>query len=220
MAESDGKGSNKAVAKRATKFRLPDRASRPSDETYFDYVLSAVESDEAKDNLAAPGEVESSRNELPDINPEDSSLVERRDVQIDPASDGTNAGSAAAIDSGDELPETRRSGTPQKSKSAPSAISTAQVTPFDVFKKRWTHFLSDTLVSLCEIIHDNTIAQGRERYDTTARELCQAVGRSKRHTFLLLSQLEKMGFVTRKEIRENNRLIGIRIWFHINPLQR
>lgn len=220
MAESDGKGSNKAVAKRATKFRLPDRASRPSDETYFDYVLSAVESDEAKDSLATPGEVENSGNELPDIIPEDSSLVEKRNVQIDPALDMTEAESAAPIDSGDEVPETRRPNTPQRSKSGPSVVSPAQVTPFDEFKKRWTHFLSDTLVSLCEVIHDNTIAQGRERYDTTARELCQAVGRSKRHTFLLLSQLEKMGFVTRKEVRENNRLIGIRIWFHINPLQR
>lgn len=75
-------------------------------------------------------------------------------------------------------------------------------------------------MNLCEEIFRQTTAVGRDNYDTTASKLCKAVSKSRRHTFLLLQQLEKMGFVTRKEIKDNNRLLGIRIWFHLTPLQQ
>lgn len=98
-------------------------------------------------------------------------------------------------------------------------VHRADVTAFVEFRNKWSLFLTETHLNLCEELFRNTIAMNRESYETTASKLCQAVGRSRRHTFLLLQQLEKMGFVVREEVRDGNRLLGVRIQFHSNPLR-
>lgn len=240
MAASDDKlmGANKAVSNRVTKFRMPERTSRPPDDAYFDRVLSAVERKEPP-----PAEVDTVAN----ISPETSSLpsINSPAIASEAASHLVQLRQADAANSTAELvngsydePSTAAAIPPSSSRqvtalrqdtargdssqpSAPvSSLPRAQSLSFADFRRRWSLFLTDTHMNLCEEIFRNTAALGRDNYDTTASKLCQAVSKSRRHTFLLLQQLEKMGFVTRKEIKDNNRLLGIRIWFHLTPLQQ
>jgi hypothetical protein len=226
MADSGGEGSNAVSAKRGSKFKLPERAARPSDDAFFDVVLSKVERDaDARENDSAEisegTTVEDARDaayldESSLVGGAPSNVATLDEFRVDesietadpPAAEAFRASSRSDAESAGEV---REGGT------RPEVVE--QVS-FKEFEKRWMHFLNATHLKLCKEIHSNTVAKGLLFYDTTARELCETVGRSKRHTFLLLQQLETMGFVRRKEIRENNRLLGIRIWFHVIPLQK
>jgi hypothetical protein len=242
MATSDDKrtGASKAVSNRVTKFRLPERASRPSDDAYFDRVLSAVEHKDA----SPPAEAESAVSDAPEtvsVSANNATTASSKSVpnpvplrQVEAAnSAGTDADARQAV----AVPAPPTSSAPlspqvtvlredtarrdsSRTAASPSSLPHEAAPSFAEFKRRWSLFLTETHMNLCEEIFSHTAAVGRDNYDTTASKLCQAVNKSRRHTFLLLQQLEKRGFVTRKEIRDNNRLLGIRIWFHLIPLQQ
>ncbi len=235
MAASNDKptGANKVVSNRVTKFRLPERTSRPSDDAYFDRVLSAVERKETQ-----PTEAETAKNDSPEETSIPASEATSAPIQLH-HTEAANSAARRAETPQDNATSSKlihtsvpslpwqvhdlHDDTAKRSSSRRDSSSTSlprsEFPSFAEFKKRWSLFLTDTHMNLCEEIFRNTAAVGRDNYDTTASKLCQAVSKSRRHTFLLLQQLEKMGFVTRKEIKENNRLLGIRIWFHPSPIQ-
>jgi hypothetical protein len=202
---------------------LPQRTARPSDDTFFDTVLRSVEA-EAEEDTAGPknnmsaatpdGEIQAVSPAADEATIEGSAFVPAAtEPEADePVQEVVQAATVARPPAVETV--TKPSPAPGKRGGAEESVS------FQEFEKRWTHFLSATLLKLCKEIHRNTIEKNQPSYDTTARALCESVGRSKRHTFLLLQQLETMGFVRRKEIKENNRLVGIRIWFHVVPLQK
>ena len=227
MSESDGKGSDKVTPKRSSKLVLPPRTARPSDEEFFDRVLRSVEtqdesgetqkthhpdSTETEDAATSPFQVPPTISDEPGL--KDKTLEAESHGELNQLPQATEAGVSASSSARVEELRERAVRTSGKRAGAGESLS------FQEFERRWTHFLSNTLLNLCKEIHKNTIEKNQDSYDTTARELCEKVGKSKRHTFLLLYQLETMGFVTRKEIREKNRLVGVRIWFHLIPLQK
>jgi len=260
MAASDDKrtGASKTVSNRVSKFRLPERTSRPSDDAYFDRVLSAVERKDvppaeaepdvnsALESTSSPAAVVvddpaavigaksssssggGSSNPVPLRQAEArnsiiSSVEARQDAAI-PAAPDTTATPTTTTASSRQITALHDDAT-RRTSPRPAAVSAAslphdELPSFAEFRRRWSLFLTETHMNLCAEMFRNTAAMGRDHYDTTASILCQAVSKSRRHTFLLLQQLEKMGFVTRKEIRDDNRLLGIRIWFHLIPLQK
>ena len=226
MNDSDGKGSGRVIPRRSSKLVLPPRTTRPSDDEFFDTVLRSVEQQAEEGGPDASHDHATSE---PDSETEPTAQVSP------PITDEALMESSTVVAGAPELEKDQQADRSAVSTTshAPAVEITSKVSPasvnrggaeesvsFQEFEKRWTHFLSNTLMNLCKEIHRNTVEMNQPTYDTTARELCEKVGRSKRHTFLLLQQLETMGFVRRKEIREKNRLIGIRIWFHVSPLQK
>lgn len=241
MAASNEKqtGANKVMSNRVTKFRLPERTSRPPDDAYFDRVLSAVERKDTPAVKAKPAVNDS--EELTSAPSEDLSIVASSTASYtvplrpaeasnspiksvnDPQSNVAVPPAVIEHSSSQRVPLSPKAPaqpTPSRSTTPATSLPHVGSSSFTEFRKRWSLFLTDTHMNLCEEIFRNTVAVGRDNYDTTASTLCQAVNKSRRHTFLLLQQLEKMGFVTRKEIKDKNRLLGIRIWFHLMPLQQ
>lgn len=241
MAATDDNpnGASKYLSNRVAKFRMPERTRRPSDDAYFDHVLSAVEHDDTKASPQTADEIteeiasESLTDNFPSAAVKPISFVQaegaiagvqKEQIHQSPSMPPSRIVDKKAVPShrvaatASDDAERRVPTTPNESITSLSASTELPV--FVEFKRRWNLFLTETHLKLCEVIFTNTVAQGRDNYETTASSLCQAVNKSRRHTFLLLQQLEKMGFVTRKEIKENNRLLGIRIWFHISPAQQ
>lgn len=212
--------------RRSSKLVLPPRTTRPSDDEFFDTVLRSVEQQTEEGGPGAlhdhepPGpdsETESAAQASPPIT--DEVLIESSTlVAGEPELEKDQPAGAAAGSTISRAPAVEI--TPNLSPASGKRGGAEESVSFQEFEKRWTHFLSNTLMNLCKEIHRNTVEMNQPSYETTARELCEKVGKSKRHTFLLLQQLQTMGFVRRKEIKEKNRLVGIRIWFHVNPLQK
>lgn len=222
------------MSNRVTKFRLPERTPRPSDDAYFDHVLGEVEREQsasaeetkidfASDVTAAPGADGAASSET-------APMRSAGNLQAEPTSDeNTSPNADPSAEATQPVPPRRinalRAKTIRRSNSKPempplSSLPYVEPSNFVEFRKRWSPLLTDTHLNLCGEIFQNTVAAGHDHYETTVNRLGQAVGKSRRHTFLLLQQLEKIGFVTREEIKDNNCPIGIRLWFHITPLQK
>lgn len=177
------------VAGEKRKFQLPPRESRPPDDTYVDHVLGVGGQGNGK--LGGDAAQAASLEPEPVLPRED----EAREEEV------SGERGAASIRSVTSLPSSRE----------------REIENLSEFRKRWARFLTETQLKLCEAFFAETVAKGRSSYDTTSSEIREIGGKSKRHTFLVLDQLEEMGFITRKQLKVKNRLIGIRITFRVVP---
>jgi hypothetical protein len=88
---------------------------------------------------------------------------------------------------------------------------------FREFERRWSPVLRQGQMKVCEALYKNTIALGCAEYDTSLSRLGGEVGLQVRQVRNLLGQLQVMGFVVREEITHNQRTLGTRIRFFLDP---
>jgi hypothetical protein len=185
---------------KARRFRLPERTARPADDTFVDHLLDGAQGARRLD--------------------ESPSVVGGGDSRSD---GGGVAGAPDAVDAaegGAKVQEAHVSGPPAaRERGSQDSTSPAEggAAEFEDFRRRWTKFLSETQMRLCEIIFSETEARGRASYETSSPELALALKKTKRYTFEVLSQLEEKGFIEREKIEESKRPLGIRLWFFSTP---
>jgi hypothetical protein len=233
-AEKKGAG---GAGQRASRFNLRDRPQRSPGENdaYFAGLKRELESaSESGGSAAADAHDESSQSHeaVADV----TATVEAS-VRHEGAGDGAAATATAGRGRGGGAgggggamaakpilavaAQTPASERVRRSVDSPSSLPSADnEIDFPEFRRRWERFMSEILLNTCEVIFSHTVAKGVEYYDTTTTEICIAVGRKKRRTFDILRDLEDKGFITREEIKVNNRSLGIRIRFHVLPLTR
>lgn len=101
---------------------------------------------------------------------------------------------------------------------APSSLTSGvEKDSFDIFKVRFGQLIKNRSLKLCEVIFDNTLAQGKSEYFTTTTQLTKIVGVHQRQCYNILSKLESLGFINRSPVEENGRLIGIILSINLNP---
>ena len=88
---------------------------------------------------------------------------------------------------------------------------------FQAFSTRFGQLLKDSPLKMCEVIFENTLAAGQTEYFTTTLELTTSVGLRQRQCYNLLNKLESLGFINRKPVEDNGRLIGITLSLNLNP---
>lgn len=88
---------------------------------------------------------------------------------------------------------------------------------FREFERRWSPVLRQGQMKVCEALYKNTIALGCAEYDTSLSRLGGEVGLQVRQVRNLLGQLQVMGFVVREEITHNQKTLGTRIRFFLDP---
>lgn len=232
--ERKGAGAKKPVETgKFDRFNLDQRPVRPpGHNAYFDDIRSQLALQQS--GLAAgqiPGDEKegaTSANMAVASNPSDDSSDEAGAV-VEPAELLTtkelNITSLPAEQDPKKGPHrlslaTDSPGQGKKSKPALSPLSQPASVGFAEFKKEWELLLKKNLMKVCEVLHRHTIAVGLTEYSTTTEDLCKEVGVSSRHLLHLLAQLEKLGFVSRRDDKTgNNRTVGKIISFHPNRVR-
>jgi hypothetical protein len=90
---------------------------------------------------------------------------------------------------------------------------------FDDFTARFSKILKGSQLTICKVIFDNSLAVGKAEFETTVKDLAEALSLNKRACFELLNKMEAMGFVTRRTIYEGKRLLGVALSIKMNPFQ-
>lgn len=88
---------------------------------------------------------------------------------------------------------------------------------FAIFKHRYGQFLPESSLRLCKIIYDNTISGGLTEYFTTTTDLTAQLQVLKRQCYNILQRLEQQGFIERRPVEKNGRLLGIVLRLNIEP---
>lgn len=118
-----------------------------------------------------------------------------------------------------EVPDEMAPTAVSRKRTDASLLSTA-IQSFAEFRKRWARFLTEAQLGVCELIYKNTVAKNENIYETTVSDIGAVIEKSERHTRLILSQLVEMGFISKRENKQSNRTLGIKLSFHVNPLTK
>lgn len=114
---------------------------------------------------------------------------------------------------------------PKKSSSRP-AVTKRSVSPpstsdssFQAFVERWKPGLHRGQLKMCEVLYNKTYAVGRTDCETSFSVLMRESGLSRRQSFQVISELEKMGFVERLTTPKHctRKGTGSQIRFHLTP---
>jgi hypothetical protein len=90
---------------------------------------------------------------------------------------------------------------------------------FQAFVDRWKHGLRRGQLKMCEVLFNKTYAVGLTECETSFSVLMREAGLSRRQSFQIISELEKMGFVERlATLKHSTRKgTGSLIRFHLTP---
>ncbi len=245
MAINDPKAADaKAAIKmgRFDKFHLDERPERrPRQNPYFEDIKnqlalhrkgaenegSSNESQESKDHLSGLTQNEEpllvgkeltleDENRTKSVKLKDTSSHKTPVIALKPdPSASSRSISNVTLAKGSKKSEGSATASPTPRFSTPVPLS------FDDFNRHWSPFLKSKQITLCKVIFNHTIAIGRSEFVTTTEELSKESGVSFAHIIYLLRQLEKLGFVTRDEVKsEKNQSLGKKISFQPFPPRR
>jgi hypothetical protein len=108
----------------------------------------------------------------------------------------------------------------RRSVSAKKASQPSTSNPsFQAFVDRWKHGLRRGQLKMCEVLFNKTYAVGLTECETSFSVLMREAGLSRRQSFQIISELEKMGFVERLATPKHStrKGTGSLIRFHITP---
>lgn len=100
-----------------------------------------------------------------------------------------------------------------------SSLSSTSDSSFQAFVERWKPGLHRGQLKMCEVLFNKTHAVGCTDCETSFSVLMRESGLSRRQSFQVISELEKMGFVERLAISKHStrKGTGSHIRFHLTP---
>ena len=115
------------------------------------------------------------------------------------------------------LKNTLRKSSPTTNRQSPP--STPSDLSFQAFVERWKHGLHRGQLKMCEVLFNKTHAIGQTDCETSFSVLMQESGLSRRQSFQVISELEKMGFVERLTLPKHStkKGTGSHLRFYISP---
>lgn len=145
-------------------------------------------------------------------------------LEITPAQEASNVSDLPASPEQTRIPEIAITNT--KKISSRPVTSKKKVSPppspdslFQSFIDRWKHGLHRGQLKMCEVLYNKTHAVGNTDCETSFSVLMRESGLSRRQAFLVISQLEQMGFVERIPTSKHStrKGTGSHIRFHLTP---
>ncbi|HEX8560755.1 MAG TPA: hypothetical protein VF668_21860 [Pyrinomonadaceae bacterium] len=190
MAEPKIKPAKREAGK--SKFRLPERPPRPSEENPLRELLKEAKAQEAALESKA-------------------ALPQRRDT---PAKKITGVGKRPVIEASG-APAMSSAGV---STSAPAdAQGEASEVTFAEFSRRWSPILRSGQMGVCRALFEMTYAAGQAECFTSMPRLAEAAGLKERQCYNVVGQLELLGFIERPEIFNTSTQKGTIFRLYMEP---